>query len=73
MNGEEFTVSSTVIASSLLNKVVQKGALTRAWVGRKYDGIYIAFRKAERESLEKLALEEFGMKRLKKLQPQPQM
>ena len=73
LDGEEFTVSSILIASSLLSKVVQKGALTRAWVDRKYDGIYIGFRKAELESLEKLALKEFGMKRLKKLQPQPQM
>ncbi len=73
LNREEFTVSSIVIACPLLNKVVEKGELTRAWVGRKYDGIYIGFRKAELEKLEKLALENFGMKPLKKLQSQPQM
>ncbi|MGC9345461.1 MAG: hypothetical protein ACP5ER_01535 [Candidatus Bathyarchaeales archaeon] len=73
LNREEFAVSSIVIACPLLNKVVEKGELTRAWVGRKYDGIYIGFRKAELEKLEKLALEKFGMKPLKKLQPQPRM
>ena len=72
LDGEEFTVSSVVIARPLLNKVVQKGALTRAWVSRKYDCIYIRFREAELERLQKLGLEESGIKPLKKLQPQPQ-
>jgi hypothetical protein len=71
LGGEEFTISSIFIASSLLNKIVEKGESTRAWVGRKYDGIYIGFRKTEMEKLEKLALEKFGMKPLKKLEPQP--
>lgn len=73
LDGEEFAVSSIIVASPLLNKIVEEGASTRAWVGRKYDGIYIGFRKAELERLEKLALEKFGMKPLKKLQPQPRM
>jgi hypothetical protein len=62
LDGEEFTVSSIVIARPLLNKVVQKGALTRAWVSRKYDGIYMGFREAELERLQKLGLEESGIK-----------
>ena len=71
LDREEFTVSSIVIACPLLNKVVEKGELTRAWVGRKYDGIYIGFRKAGLEKLEKVALENFGIKPLKKLEKSP--
>jgi hypothetical protein len=71
LDGEEFAVSSIVIACPLLNQIVEKEKSTRVWVGRKYDGIYIGFRKAELERLEKLALEKFGMKPLKKLEKPP--
>jgi hypothetical protein len=71
LDGEEFTVSTIVIDSPLFNRIVEKGESTRAWVGRKYDGIYIGFRKAEMKKLEKLALEKFGMRPLKKLEKSP--
>lgn len=71
IDGEEVTVSSIIIISPLLNSIIEKDKSTRAWVGRKYDGVYIGFRKAELERLKKLALEKFGMKPLKKLEPQP--
>lgn len=70
MDREEFTISSIAIACPLLNKVFEKGELTRAWVGRKYDGIYIGFRKSELEKLEKVALENL-IKSLKKLEKSP--
>jgi len=71
LDGEEVAVSSLVLICPLLNEIVEKEKLTRAWVGRKYDGIYIGFRKAELEKLEKLALEKFGVKPLKKLEKPP--
>jgi len=64
-------VSSIVIAGSLLDGIVGKETSTKAWVGRKYDGIYIGFRKAELERLEKLALEKFGIRPLEKLEKPP--
>jgi len=72
LDGEEFTVSSIIIVSPSLNKIVEKDGSTRAWVGRKYDGIYIGFRKAEMKKLEKMALKKFGIRPLKKLETQPQ-
>jgi len=71
LDEEEFAVSSIVIANPLLNKILEKGESTRAWIGRKYDGIYIGFRKAEMKKLEKLALEKFGTRPLKKLEKPP--
>jgi len=71
LDGEEIVVLSIVIACSLLNEVIEKKKSTRAWIGRKYDGIYIGFRRAELERLEKLALEKFGIKPLRKLEKPP--
>jgi hypothetical protein len=71
LDAEEFAVSSVIVACPSLNEIVKKEKSTRAWVGRKYDGVYIGFRKAELERLEKLALEKFGMKPLKKLEKPP--
>jgi hypothetical protein len=71
LDGEEFAVTSVVVACPLLNEIVENEKSTRAWVGRKYDGIYMGFRKAELEKLEKLALEKSGMRPLKKLEKPP--
>jgi len=70
LDREEFTVSSIVIACSLFGKVFEKGELTRARVGRKYDGICIGFRKSELEKLEKVTLENL-IKSLNKLEKSP--
>jgi hypothetical protein len=43
-----------VICSSL-NEVLGVGKATRTWVGGKVDGIYVGFKKAEIEKLEKIA------------------
>jgi len=71
LDEEELTVSSIVINYSLLNEIIEKKKSTKAWIGRKYDGIYISFRKAELEKLEKMALESFGIKPLSKLEKPP--
>jgi len=71
LDGEELAVSSIVVNYPLLNEIIEKEKSTKAWVGRKYDGIYIGFRKAELERLENLALEKFGIKPLKKLEKPP--
>lgn len=68
IDGKKSKVSSVIVLDPLLNEVLDKGKSTRAWVGRKYDGIYIGFRKEEIEKLEKVALEKFGIKPLKKLE-----
>lgn len=71
LDGKESEVSSIVIVSPLFNQIVERDKSTMAWVGRKYDGIYIGFRKAELEKLEKIALENFGIKPLRKLEEPP--
>jgi hypothetical protein len=71
LDGKEAAVSSIIVTSLLLNQIVEREKSTRAWVGRKYDGIYIGFRKAELEKLEKIALENFGIKPLRKLEEPP--
>jgi len=71
IDGKKSMVSSITILSPLLNEVLEENKSTRAWVGRKYDGIYIGFRKEEIEKLEKVALEKFGIKPLKKLEKPP--
>jgi len=71
IDGKKAEVSSIIILDPLLNEVLGESKSTRAWVGRKYDGIYIGFRKEEIEKLEKVALEKFGIKPLKKLEKPP--
>lgn len=71
MDGKEYEASSVVIQCPLLNKIINEGSSTRAWVGRKYDGFYIGFKKKELKKLERLTLERFGMKPLKKLETKP--
>jgi len=44
-----------------LTKVLKQGEKTRTWVGGKFGGIYIGFRKNEIEKLEKIAREKFEM------------
>ncbi len=44
-----------VVLNPLLNRILAPGQATRTWVGGKYGGIYIGFRKAEVEKLEALA------------------
>jgi len=47
IDAKKSKVSSIVVLDPLLNEVLEENKSTRAWVGRKYDGIYIGFRKEE--------------------------
>jgi hypothetical protein len=49
------------IFSPLLNKVLEPEQKTRTWVGGKFGGIYIGFRKAEIWKLEEIGEKEFNM------------
>jgi len=71
IDGKKLEVSGIIILDPLLNEILEESKSTRAWIGRKYDGIYIGFRKEEIEKLEKAALEKFGIKPLKKLEKPP--
>lgn len=57
-------VSSLRALCPLLNRVMGPGEVTRAWVGRKYDGIFVGFRKEYLRKLEEVALRTFGIKPL---------
>lgn len=48
------------VMHKLLNRVLKPGQRTRTWVGAKYGGIYIGFRKPQIAQLEKLARKEFS-------------
>jgi hypothetical protein len=71
IDGKKAMVSNIIVVSPLLNNVLEEGKSTRAWVGRKYDGVYVGFRKEEMEKLEKVASERFGIMPLKKLEKPP--
>lgn len=49
------------VYSGALNRVLKPGRTTRTWVGGKFGGIYIGFRKNEVRKLEEVARESFGM------------
>jgi len=71
LDAEDVTVSSIIVTCSVLNGLIEKDTSTHAWVGRKYDGIYIGFRRLELKKLEKLASRRFKVKPLSKLQESP--
>lgn len=56
---KEIKVKAIEILHSYLAKLLEK---TRTWVGGKFGGIYIGFRKNEIIKLEKIASEKFKMK-----------
>ncbi|MHA1721848.1 MAG: GNAT family N-acetyltransferase [Candidatus Baldrarchaeia archaeon] len=60
----EVFMSSLKILCPLLNRILKPGEVTRCWVGRKYDGIYIGFKKDYVRRLEEVAYEVFGIKPL---------
>jgi len=71
IDGKKLEVSGIIILDPLLNEILEESKSTRAWIGRKYDGIYIGFRKEEIEKLEKVGSEKFGIKPLKRLEKPP--
>lgn len=52
-------VKGIEIIHPYLNHILQPGEKTRTWVGGKFGGIYIGFRKNEIEKLEEIAREKF--------------
>ena len=56
----ENPVLSIEVKHPLLNKVLRVGEKTRTWVGGKYGGIYIGFRKEHIIRLERVAREDLG-------------
>ena len=56
--------SSFKILCPLLNRILNVGEATICWVGKKYDGIYIGFKRDYVRRLEEVAYEFFGMKPL---------
>jgi len=49
------------VYSPLLNKVMPPGSRTFTWVGGKYGGAYIGFKREEVRKLEEIAKEVFGV------------
>jgi len=58
---KKISVNGIEILHPYLTKVLKQDEKTRTWVGGKFGGIYIGFRKNEIEKLEKIAKEEFKM------------
>jgi hypothetical protein len=69
--GKILKVWGLAMFDSDLNTILAVGETTRTWVGRKYDGLYIGFRKNEVLKLEKMALEKFGLRPLGHLDESP--
>lgn len=65
--GKEMAVQGLAVLSPLLNEVLKEGETTRTWVGRKFDGIYIGFRRNEIAKLEGLAAKKFRARPLEHL------
>ncbi len=64
-DGENLKPRSVKIFSPLLNMVLQPNVKTRTWIGGKFGGIYIGFRKPEVRKLEKIAETYFKMSPIK--------
>jgi len=74
LDGTRIVVQSLELLHPILNKVLKTGDSTVTWVGRKYDGIYVGFKKLEIEKLESIVKEKYGvspMERLEKPEFQP--
>ena len=59
-NKRKITVSSIRIIHPYLSNLLPKGGKTRTWVGGKFGGIYIGFRKKQINILEAIAKEKFN-------------
>lgn len=72
LGDKKIKVKELEICCPLLNKVLKPGETTRTWVGRKFDGIYVGFRKNEVSKIERTVEKEFGVKPLKHLEKKPE-
>lgn len=72
IDGSKTVVYGLEILSPLLNPVLEVGESTVTWVGRKYDGVCIGFKKDGLRKLEEMAEKTYGVqprKHLDKRQP----
>lgn len=68
---KKIKVKALEIRCSLLNDVLKPGETTRTWVGRKFDGIYVGFRKEQISRMERTVEKNFGLKPLEHLEKRP--
>jgi len=59
--GRRLKPQSILIRCPPLNEILSPGQSTRTWVGGKFGGIYIGFRKPEIERMERVAKDRFGI------------
>jgi hypothetical protein len=68
LGGSKISVHSLELLHPILNKVLKRGESTVTWVGRKYDGIYVGFKKLQIEKLEHIAKMTYGVTPMKHLE-----
>jgi hypothetical protein len=59
--GKKLKPKRILVRCPLLNEILKNGQRTRTWVGGKFGGIYIGFRKPEVARMERLAERKFGI------------
>jgi len=72
--GSRILVRSLEVLHPILSKMLTIGESTVTWVGRKYDGIYVGFKKAQIDQLENLVQETYGVSPKEHLEkPEPKL
>jgi len=61
LGGSRIAVHRLELLHPILSKVLKMGESTVTWVGRKYDGIYIDFKKLQIERLENMVKMHYGV------------
>jgi len=68
LGGSRIAVHRLEFLHPILSKVLKMGESTVTWVGRKYDGIYIGFKKLEIERLENMVKMTYGVTPMERLE-----
>lgn len=66
--GAKIVVRSLEVLHPVLSKMLTIDESTVTWVGRKYDGIYVGFRKPQIEKLEHLVQKTYGVSPMEHLE-----
>jgi len=61
LDGTRIVVHSLELLHPILNRVLEMGESTTTWVGRKYDGVYVGFKKPEIDKLECMVRQIYGV------------
>ena len=64
----KIAVRSLEVLHPILSKMLTIDESTVTWVGRKYDGIYVGFKKPQIEKLERLVKEAYGVSPMEHLE-----